>query len=1036
MTTSSPLLATNLTVSQELIWLGQQMQPDSPLNNMAFAFPFGGLDVARMRAAFAKLVAASDAMRTVFIPEKGGVYQQVMAPAGYQLPFEDLTGTEEANVIGIGYCRARCRQPLDITKRCFDALLLKTGEDNYTLFINQHHLITDGWGYSVQLRYLLDAYADPATEPASPASFAAYVAHATVANASPKVTAAREAWKRKVADWPTPPLLYGRPNALLSPASTRSVRYYERKTNAELMAFIQRPEVRSWTPDLTLFTVYATALFAHLYRITGATSLTIGCPAHNRVTAADKITPGLFMELFPLHVELEHGDTFSELLDRVKVATMEFLRDARPGTSSAATGRSFNVVFNYINQSFRRTGDQEFSSNWLDPGETEPGHHFKLQVYDFDNRDGPTISFDTNDVVIPKELHSSATTDYVSTLRQLVTVPTTPIDELAPEEQRELAGFNTTVEDYPKEKTVLDLVEEQVAARRDKVAVQFRDLSLTYGELDARAEALAAELRKRGVGVEDLVAVCLDRSLEMMVALLGVLKAGAAYLPIDPEFPEERIAFLCADAGAKAVLTSSEVQPQLSALETEVLVVPARLSTPASSNPSLHPRPRPQNLMYLLYTSGSTGKPKGVMNQHDGLVNRLEWMQRTFGLDPDQDVVLQKTTFTFDVSGWEFWWPLIAGCRLVFAEPGGHKDADYLRRTIAKYGVTTLHFVPPMLEIFLLKKAELPTLKRVICSGEALTVSQVNTFRELYPHAELHNLYGPTEAAIDVTHWSAPAETVTHVPIGRPIANVPIKILGPQGQSRPVGVPGELYIGGVQVARGYLARPELTAEKFVALPEGRFYRTGDLCRWLPDGNIEFLGRIDSQVKLRGLRIELGEIEARLLEVEGVKQGTVLLRNDPKGEPALVAYLVTESVVEDAALREHLSAHLPAYMVPSFFIALPELPLLRNGKVDRKALPDPAFAAGRTTGEGPRTEFEEMIHEVWTEVFQIEPIGREAHFLDLGGHSLTGIRLISRINDAFELELPANTVFRFPTIAALAAHVEQTIRQLLEQMEAE
>ncbi|MEL7160799.1 MAG: AMP-binding protein, partial [Bacteroidota bacterium] len=411
-------------------------------------------------------------------------------------------------------------------------------------------------------------------------------------------------------------------------------------------------------------------------------------------------------------------------------------------------------------------------------------------------------------------------------------------------------------------------------------------------------------------------------------------------------------------------------------------------------------------------------------------------------LDPAVDVVLQKTTFTFDVSGWEFWWPLLAGCPVVFAEPGGHKDVDYLQKTIREYGVTTLHFVPPMLELFLLKKADLPSLRRVICSGEALTPNQVNTFREQYPEVELHNLYGPTEAAIDVTHWPVPSlaeqpEPITYVPIGKPITNVPIRILGPEGQFRPIGVPGELYLGGIQVARGYLNRPELTAEKFVTLPGGgRWYRTGDLGRWDFDGNIDFLGRIDSQVKLRGFRIELGEIEYALLERPEVSQAVVLVKKDPAGQEHLTAYVVSPEPVDSTELSYYLGQKLPAYMVPTFFVRVDEIPTTPNGKIDRKRLPGPVNPAGIAdlADEAPLSEFEQMIHEAWTEVFAHESIGRNVNFLDLGGHSLTGIRLVNRINEAFELELPANTIFRYPTIATLATHVEATIRELLAAMD--
>lgn len=1014
--------------SQELIWLGQQLQPESPLNNMAFAFTFRErLEVKRFREAFAQLVRACDAMRMVFFASPDGeVAAKLLEESAFELPFYDFSGQHNPDQRVQDSISVRVARVFELSERLFDGALFKQGEDRFVLYLNQHHLITDGWGYAVQLEYLLAAYTGRPLPPL--AAFSDYLS-GLVSNEK-----GIAGWEERVAAYPIPPALYGRLNQTLSAKTTRHLRRLTQVQTDQLLKLCARPDVRSWTLDLSMFTVLTTALFAYIYRISGQYELTIGVPAHNRLKPEHKLTAGLFMELFPLHVAVAPKDTFADLLAKVKVESMNFLRHAQPGASSASSGRSFNVVFNFINQQFATTGGPDFTSEWLHPGETEPGHHFKLQAYDFDATGGMTLCFDCNDAVIPRTEQELAVAGFVDLLEQLLANLEAPIAALPTTQIDLLRGFNTTDASYPTGVTVVDLFAEQVNIRPEATAIQYKEVSLSYTKLDAASDALAAELLAGGVTREEIVPICLDRSPEMTIGLLGILKAGAAYLPIDPEFPAERIAFLCADAGANQVVTSSDYAAVFAALPVEVRL-PA-VSGAAPSNLPLHLRPRPQDLMYVLYTSGSTGKPKGVMNQHDGLVNRLWWMQKTFGLAAENDVVLQKTPFTFDVSGWEFWWPLITGCRLVLAEPGGHKDNNYLRRAIVEYDITTLHFVPPMLELFLLKKVALPSLQRVICSGEALTPNQVNTFRELYPNAELHNLYGPTEAAIDVTHWPAPNGSTSRVPIGKPIDNVPISIYGPNGELRPAGVPGELFIGGVQVARGYLGRPELTSEKFVDLPDGRYYRTGDLCRWLPDGNIEFLGRIDSQVKLRGFRIELGEIEARLLEVGGVKQATVLLRNDPKGEPALVAYLVVTSTVEEVALRSYLSAHLPEYMVPSFFITLSKLPLLRNGKIDRKALPDPAFAADLTAIEAPKTEFEEMIHEVWKEVFKVESIGRNAHFLDLGGTSLTGIRLISRVNDAFELELAANTVFRFPTIAVLALYIEQTIRELLEQMENE
>ncbi|HKQ08224.1 MAG TPA: amino acid adenylation domain-containing protein, partial [Blastocatellia bacterium] len=471
-------------------------------------------------------------------------------------------------------------------------------------------------------------------------------------------------------------------------------------------------------------------------------------------------------------------------------------------------------------------------------------------------------------------------------------------------------------------------------------------------ELNRRANQLAHYLRELGVGPDARVAICLERRLEMIVGLLGVMKAGGAYVPLDPAFPSERLGYMLEDSGPAVVLTQSHLRGLVETAAATYAVVELADDAPfwqrygegnleAPSNGVT-----PETLAYVIYTSGSTGKPKGVMVQHRSVVNRLVWMQSVYGLNSD-DVVLQKTPFTFDVSVWEFFCPLIIGASLVVARPEGHKDPEYLRETIAGERITTIHFVPSMLQAFVDEGdwTECASLERVICSGEALPAKLVRSFYDRMMNTELHNLYGPTEAAVDVTAWSCPPEiNVTAVPIGAPMNNVGIYILDRHGEPVPIGIAGELHIGGVQVARGYLNRSELTGERFVPDPftseQGqRLYKTGDLGKWRADGAIEFLGRNDFQVKVRGYRVELGEIEARLAECEAVGEAVVMLREEAAGDKRLVAYYTQSDDQEIAAdaLRQQLAARLPEYMLPSAYVRLAQMPLTPNGKLDRKAL---------------------------------------------------------------------------------------------------
>ncbi|MCD5997561.1 amino acid adenylation domain-containing protein, partial [Pseudomonas sp. CDFA 602] len=460
---------------------------------------------------------------------------------------------------------------------------------------------------------------------------------------------------------------------------------------------------------------------------------------------------------------------------------------------------------------------------------------------------------------------------------------------------------------------------------------------LSYAELDARANQLAHWLQGQGVAPDVPVAVSAERSVELVVALLGVIKAGGAYLPLDPDHPRDRLQGMLADSGSPLLLTQTHL---LDTWAGDVGVpVHALENLPLGIQPQTAPVVDigPENLVYCLYTSGSTGKPKAVGNRHAGLLNRLQWMQAEYGLTAD-DRVLQKTPYSFDVSVWEFFWPLLSGAALVMAPPGAHRDPQLLRELIVEHGITTLHFVPSMLQAFVSadELSACTSLKRIICSGEALP-AELQRQVLAQTASELHNLYGPTEAAIDVTSWAC-RDDGSSVPIGRPIANTQIHILDADLNPVPVGVAGELYIAGVNLARGYLARPSLTAERFVANPYGkpgeRMYRSGDLARWRADGAIDYLGRLDHQVKLRGLRIELGEIEAVLLAHENVQESVVIARDDK-----LIGYWVGDATAEEA-LKAHLAQHVPEYMVPWRLVQLDAMPLSANGKLDRKLLPQP------------------------------------------------------------------------------------------------
>lgn len=1015
------------------------------MNNMAFAIETPrNTNKEYLVTAIGHMIDQCEAMHLRLAAEGEVMRQYVECEEGDGTEVEVLNDAEGSG----GSANTSFRKRLEETVfrpggKLYDTALYQLGTGAYVWYFNQHHLITDGWGKGLQVRYVFACYeALCAGEPLPESPFQPYTAYLS---AQPPTTANPEYWDARAAELSVLPKLYGGGNPNRDDRATRHTHSLGKERAVALEAVIQEADVRNWSADLAKYTVFTTVLYAYLYRVSGQRALAIGTPAHNRITKADKQTPGLYMELFPQAVTIEDGETFSSLLQKVKAETMDFLRYAKPGGSTRASNASFNVLLNYINQPFANPDGTEIGVQWLHSGHTEPGHHLSVQVYDFEGTGVPKLSFDVNNSAIGAPFSSLVGEQFLDVFDDFLADRTQALNPLCTRGLALTAPFNTLDESYPASKTVVDLFYESAAENAHRIAVVSGDKSLTYAELDARSNQLAHHLLGLGVRPETPVAICLDRSLEMMVGLLGIMKAGGAYSPIDPEFPVARIEYLLKDTGADILLTTGAHRETLASIHGGKTLALDTDWPEISQQPTGEPtrRPRPEELIYIIHTSGSTGKPKGVMNQHNGPMNRLHWALATFDLDRNTDVVLQKTTFCFDVSFWELFWPMLAGVKLVFARPGGHKDDRYLREVINREAITITHFVPPMLEMFLDQPAELPSLRKIFTSGEALKPHQVNTFKKQLPNAELHNLYGPTEAGIEVTHWQAPSGTdpVIRVPIGKPLPNAPLYILDGEGVPSLPGVPGELYIGGIPVARGYYGKPELTEERFVMRriyadePPERLYKTGDLCRWLPSGEIDFLGRIDSQVKVRGYRIELGEIEATLLEMPEVARAQVLARGEGQGT-YLAAYVVAASTFGSAAAKAFLSERLPGYMVPAQYLVLPEMPLNANGKIDRKALASLSVSGPITANEAPETEFEEMIQQVWLDALAMEEIGVTTSFHDVGGHSLSAIRLINRVNEAFELDLAANTIFRFPTIRGLAGHIEAVITKLMAEMEDE
>ncbi|HTF69937.1 MAG TPA: amino acid adenylation domain-containing protein [Edaphobacter sp.] len=779
-----------------------------------------------------------------------------------------------------------------------------------------------------------------------------------------------------------------------------------------------------------------------LARTSGHSDVVFGTVLFGRMNSgegADRVM-GPFINSLPLRLRIDQESVLAsvrhthQLLAELLLHEHASLALAQRCSTVRAPTPLFSSLLNYRHSISATPASSAAALEGIEMLSTEERSNYPFDLSVDDLGEGFKLTAQMDISVDPARVCNYMQTSLHSLVNALDHAPETQLqslDVLPAEERRQvLYGWNNTAARYPKHKCVHQIFEEQVERTPDAVAVIFEEQHLSYAELNRQANQLAHHLRGLGVQPDDRVALCLERGLSLTIAILAVLKAGGAYVPLDPAYPADRLRFVLDGSEPVALLTQTSLAEHCVQDSARPVLLLDADSLAWQYQPDTNieiPELSPDHLAYVIYTSGSTGSPKGVMVQHQSVVNRVLLMQRSYGLD-ECDVVLHKASYTFDVSVWEIIAPLCAGSRLVIALPQRQGDPAYLIDVVQRDGITMIDFVPALLQAFL-EQANVrncSSLRHVFCGGEALPPSLARHFYAKGLGAMLHNMYGPTEATVDVTAWTCPAEFTEFrsVPIGKPIANTQIYILGAHGEPAPIGVAGELYIGGAGVARGYLNQPELTAERFpkdpfAAEPGARMYKTGDLGRWLPDGNIEFLGRNDFQVKLRGFRIELGEIEARLAKHSAVREAVVLVR-----EERLVAYLVPADaqLIPDAEmLRSHLSATLPEYMVPAAYVSLDALPLTPSGKLDRNALPAPDVDAYSTRAyEEPQGETEVLLARIWADVLNLERVGRHDNFFDLGGHSLLAVRMIQLLEQQ-GLHLSIAHLFAEPTIASVSQH---------------
>jgi amino acid adenylation domain-containing protein len=1026
-----------LSFAQERLWFLDQFDPGSPVYNISRALHIEGpLDSTALQKALDGIVARHESLRTVFRSVDGTPVQEVIPDRRLTLQLVTLDhqmSEEEVRLI----LREEVRRPFDLLCDLpLRATLFRCSDEEHWLLLVLHHIASDGWSMGVLLRELSELYTASCTGesvplPELPIQYADFAQWQREWLRGKELEKQASYWKEKLKG--APPLLElptdcSRPHQQTLSGAREAVRFSGALTDS-LKVFSRRE-------GATLFMTLLAALQTLLQRITGQTDISVGTAIANRTRVELEPMIGLFVNTLVLRSDLSGKPSFRNLLKQVREVALEayahpelpfeHLVDTLQPERNLSYSPLFQVMLNLQNTPARnlRIAGATTREVKIDNGTAK----FDLTLSLEDS--GPQLTgwMEYNTDLFEAGTIRRMLVHYQTLLEAAIHNPDQSISALPllPEGERRriLLEWNNTKRDYPRA-CAHELFEAQVERTPEAVALVWSEQQLSYGELNRRANQVAHELRSRGVGPEAVVGVCVERSPDLLVALLGVLKAGGAYVPLDPAFPRERLLFMLRDAGVQVLLTQESLRAKLSDSTARFICLDSDW-TAISKQPSENCTSgvEPENLAYVIYTSGSTGQPKGVEVPHRALSNFLASMQVKPGLT-EKDTLLAVTTASFDIAALELYLPLTVGARVNLVSRDTATDGERLRERLATSGATCMQATPTTWRMLVNAGWEGDAGLKVLCGGESLPRELAN---ELVARASsVWNMYGPTETTV----WSAlhqVTSTAGPVLVGRPIANTELYVLDSEMQPSPIGVPGELYIGGDGLARGYRNRPELTAEKFVPHPfsretGARLYNTGDLARYRVDGNLELLGRRDHQVKIRGFRVELGEIEAALAEHPAVQATAVVMREEAPGEQRLVAYAVLHpgSLARAEELRSFLKSKLPDYMLPARFEFLDSLPVSPSGKVDRRALPAPGSERleSESSYVAPRTEGEKKLAAIWADVLQLDRVSIHDNFFDLGGHSLLAVKLVARVESALGKKLPVISIFQLPTISELA-----------------
>ncbi|MBS2993425.1 amino acid adenylation domain-containing protein [Rhodococcus erythropolis] len=1036
-----------LSLAQQRMWFLNRFEPESAVDHIPVALRLSGaLDVDALQGALEDLIERHEILRTVY-PEVDGVGYQRLVDLAAVVPNLTPIRVDESAIV---------ERVTDFVTPGFDvttevpirAALFQPTADEFVLVFVVHHISGDGFSMGPLTKDIVSSYVsrtqgiahDLAPLPVQFADFALWQREVLGSEDDPDSLITRQVdyWRHALA---------GIPDQLDLPSDRPRPRVASNRGAGH--TFTIEPDLHqalnriALDNNASLFMVLHSAVAILLARLSGTSDIVIGTPVAGRGDQALDDLIGMFVNTLVLRTEVDLEASARDMISRARESDLsgfghadvpfERLVEVLNPARSQARNPLFQVMLSLQNlgQSMQQSLEVPgLRISGLDVESSAAKFDLQFTVWESDTADkvgGLTVALVYATDLFDESSAKSIGKRLISVLEAMVADPSVRVGDVdmfdSGERSLVLESWNGTAHEVA-DVSLVDVFDAQVEASPDAVAVSFEGVSLSYAEFDSRVNRLARYLVSVGVGPESLVGVAVRRSVDLLVAVYGVLKAGGGYVPVDPDQPAERNAYVLESASPVCVISTSDVgfdAGVVPVVEVDVVDVSGFSDNPVSDIDRVSPL-LSGNSAYVIFTSGSTGRPKGVSVSHAAIVNRLAWMQDEYGLD-SSDVVLQKTPFTFDVSVWELFWPLQVGARLVVAVPDGHRDPRYLTSVIVGEGVTTVHFVPSMLEVFVTDSsvAGCVSLTRVFASGEALPASVVADVWAVLPGVGVHNLYGPTEAAVDVTFHEVVPEDVLGVPIGAPVWNTQVFVLDSRLSPVPVGVAGELYLAGVQLARGYVGRPDLSSDRFVANPfsgdGGRMYRSGDVVRWTASGELEYIGRSDFQVKLHGLRIELGEIESVIREHESVSSVVVVVRED-----VLVAYVTAAGGVVDVdELKRVVAGRLPGYMVPAVVMVLDELPLGVSGKLDRKLLPDPVFVAREF--RAPSSVAEIAVAGVFGDVLRLEQVGLDDDFFELGGNSLVATQLVARVGQALDTQVPVRVLFEASTVEGLAAQVE-------------